>query len=341
MSDSQDRLMDPVNGDEEEKLYQSLRAGSWSEFRGQEKVKKSVKIAIEAAKKRGEALEHVMFYGPPGLGKTTLAHIIAKEMGANIRVTSGPALERAGDLASILTNLDQGDVLFIDEIHRLNKTVEETLYPAMEDFALDIVLGKGPGARTVRLDLAPFTIVGATTQAGRISAPLRDRFGVVHRMEFYEDRDLAEIVMGAADKLAIGLDEEAAMHLAARSRKTARIALKLLKRVRDFAEVYAHAKVDEEVVGKALSLHEVDELGLDANDRMILLAIIEKFGGGPVGLSTLAASVAEDVMTIEDVYEPFLMRTGLLKRTPKGRMVTERAFVHLKLPIPKGQAGLF
>jgi len=329
------RIVDPELSAEEEVLYQSLRAGSWREFKGQHKVKKSIKIAIEAAKKRKQALEHVMFYGPPGLGKTTLAHIIAKEMDANIRITSGPALERAGDVASILTNLEEGDVLFIDEIHRLNKTVEETLYPAMEDFALDIVLGKGPGARTVRLDLQPFTIVGATTQVGKIAAPMRDRFGVIHRLEFYEDKDLAEIIMGAAAKLEINLLEDAAVTLAGRSRKTARIALKLLKRVRDFADVYSHSSIDSAVVEKSLDLLEVDTLGLDMNDRMILETIIHKFNGGPVGLSTLAAATAEDVVTIEDMYEPFLMRAGLLKRTPKGRVVTELAFNHLGLKSSK------
>lgn len=335
------RIPDVTSSPEEEMLYQSLRAGSWSEFKGQHKVKKSIKIAIEAAKKRQQALEHVMFYGPPGLGKTTLAHIIAKEMGANIRITSGPALERAGDVASILTNLEQGDVLFIDEIHRLNKTVEETLYPAMEDFALDIVLGKGPGARTVRLDLQPFTIVGATTQVGKIAAPLRDRFGVIHRLDFYEDEDLASIILGAAQKLEIHLAQEAALSLASRSRKTARIALKLLKRVRDFADVYAHHQINAEVVRKSLELLEVDELGLDANDRMILQTMIEKFNGGPVGLSTLAASTAEDVVTIEDMYEPFLMRAGLIKRTPKGRVVTELAYRHLGFRIPETQTKMF
>lgn len=329
------RIIDTTITPEEESLYQSLRAGSWSEFKGQDKVKKSVKIAIEAAKARGDALEHVMFYGPPGLGKTTLAHIIAKEMGANIKVTSGPALEKSGDVASILTNLEKGDVLFIDEIHRLNKTVEETLYPAMEDFALDIILGKGPGARTVRIDLQPFTIVAATTQAGKIAAPLRDRFGVIHRLEFYEDSHLSEIIQGAAQKLEIELTALAALTLAQRSRKTARIALKLLKRVRDYAQVYSHASIDENVVTQSLDLLEVDTLGLDTNDRHILETIIHKFGGGPVGLSTLAASTAEDVITIEDVYEPFLMRVGLLKRTPKGRVVTELAYSHLGIPVPK------
>lgn len=334
------RIVDTTISTEEELLYQSLRAGSWSEFRGQEKVKKSIKIALEAAKARNEALEHVMFYGPPGLGKTTLAHIIAKEMGSNIRVTSGPALERAGDVASILTNLEPGDVLFIDEIHRLNKTVEETLYPAMEDFALDIVLGKGPGARTVRLDLTPFTIIGATTQVGKIASPLRDRFGVVHRLEFYEDQELADIIKTAAEKLKTQIESSAALHLARRSRKTARIALKLLKRVRDFAQVYKHKSINEDVVIKSLNLLEVDDLGLDANDRLMLVTMIEKFGGGPVGLSTLAASTAEDITTIEDVYEPFLMRCGLIKRTPKGRVVTDLAYQHLGVVVPHTQQSL-
>lgn len=339
--DEDNRVVSTSTMPEEEMLYQSLRAGTWAEFKGQTKVKKSVKIAIEAAKKREQALEHVMFYGPPGLGKTTLAHIIAKEMDANIRITSGPALERAGDVASILTNLEAGDVLFIDEIHRLNKTVEETLYPAMEDFALDIVLGKGPGARTVRLDLAPFTIVGATTQVGKIAAPLRDRFGVIHRLEFYQDEDLSEIILGAAAKLELELEAEAALALAQRSRKTARIALKLLKRVRDFADVYSHSVINTTVVQKSLELLEVDKLGLDGNDRMILETMIHKFGGGPVGLSTLAASTAEDIATIEDVYEPFLMRAGLIKRTPKGRVVTVNAYKHLGLTPPANSAGLF
>lgn len=322
-------------------LFQSLRAGNWEEFKGQIKVKKSLKIILDAAKVRKEAMEHVLFYGPPGLGKTTLAHIMAKEMNTNIRVTSGPALERAGDLASILTNLSEGDILFIDEIHRLKKIVEETLYPAMEDFALDIVLGKGPGARTVRLDLKPFTLIGATTQAGKISSPLRDRFGVVHKLEFYSNEELAQIIAEAAKKLDINIQKEAALELAARSRRTARIALKLLKRVRDFAQVYKHKIIDKDVVRKSLDMLEVDHRGLDANDRNILRVMIEKHSGGPVGLTTLAASSAEDIATIEDVYEPFLMRAGFVKRTPKGRVVTSKAYEHLGIKSAKaGQKKL-
>lgn len=322
---------------EEEKLFVSLRAKAWDEFVGQEKLKKSLHIAITAAKNRAEAMEHTLLYGPPGLGKTTLAHLIAKEMGSTIRVTSGPAIERAGDLASILTNLEPHDILFIDEIHRLSKVVEETLYPAMEDFALDIVIGKGPSARTVRLDLPQITIIGATTRIGMVSAPLRDRFGVSQRMSFYQPVELTNIISLAAQKLNLEISESQNLEVAKRARGTPRIALKLLKRVRDYTEVHGSGRVTDDLLKKALDLMEVDPLGLDDSDRRFLLAIIEKFNGGPVGLETLAAMLSEDIGTIEDVIEPYLMQVGFLKRTPKGRMATTSAYFHLgMMPLEKG-----
>lgn len=314
---------------EEERLFTSLRAQTWQEFAGQSLVKKTLKIAITAAKKRKEAIEHILFYGPPGLGKTTLALILGQELGVNVRVTSGPAIERAGDLAAIVTNLEPHDILFIDEIHRLNKIVEETLYPAMEDYALDIVIGKGPAARTVRLDLPPFTIVGATTRIGLLSSPMRDRFGVVARLTFYDPKDLEEIIKHAAKKLHIAIDPKATLELAKRSRGTPRIALRLLKRVRDVAEVEESKYISEKILHRTLDMLEVDEAGLDASDRRLLLSVIEKFGGGPVGVETLAASLSEDIGTLEEVLEPYLMQIGFLKRTPRGRVATKQALKHL------------
>lgn len=315
-----------------------LRASRWDDFFGQEKLKESLQIAIKAAKQRQEPVEHILLYGPPGLGKTTLAHIIARQMGVNIRITSGPALERAGDLAAILTNLEKNDILFIDEIHRLNKVVEETLYPAMEDFALDIVVGKGPSARTLRLDLPRFTIVGATTRIGLLSSPLRDRFGVVHRLDHYKTAALENIIVKGAEKLKIPIDQKSIVSLAKRARGTPRIALKLLKRIRDFAEVEAQGRIDEDVLDKAFQILEVDPLGLDKNDRRLLLTLIDKFSGGPVGIETLVDSLSEDIRTIEDVIEPYLMQIGFIKRTSRGRIATALAYSHLgRKPRPENQ----
>lgn len=323
-----------INDKEEEKLFNTLRASKWEDFVGQEKIKESLQVAISAAKKRKEQMEHTLFYGPPGLGKTTLSHLISKEMGSNIRVTSGPAIERAGDLASILTNLEPNDILFIDEIHRLSKVVEETLYPAMEDFALDIVVGKGPSARTLRLDLPRITIVGATTRIGLISAPLRDRFGITHRLSFYAPEELAIIVDRAAVKLNVPISSDLSLEVARRARGTPRIALKLLKRVRDVAQVHGDGEVTLRMLIKALAMMEVDPVGLDDSDRRYLLALIDKFNGGPAGIETMAATISEDIGTIEEVIEPYLMQLGFLKRTPRGRMVTPLGYKHLGKKLP-------
>lgn len=322
------RVIETSLTEEDIKIEGSLRPQHLDDYVGQERAKENLKVYIEAARERGDALDHVLFYGPPGLGKTTLAGIIANEMGTHMKVTSGPAIEKPGEMAAILNNLQEGDVLFVDEIHRLNRQVEEVLYPAMEDYAIDIMIGKGATARSVRLDLPKFTLVGATTRAGMLTAPLRDRFGVIHRLEFYTNEELKTIVLHSASALGVQIDAKGAMELARRSRGTPRLANRLLKRVRDFAQVRYDGVITEEVAHVALDLLEVDKFGLDQVDRNILLTMIEKFSGGPVGLDTLAAAIGEDAGTIEDVYEPFLIKNGFINRTPRGRVVTDTAYMH-------------
>lgn len=323
-----ERIIGPEKIVDDLNLDLALRPLSFDEYVGQDRVKDNLKVFIQAARERGEALDHVLFSGPPGLGKTTLAHIIAREMGANIKTTSGPVIERAGDLAAILTNLEKGDVLFVDEIHRLNRVIEEILYPAMEDYQLDIIIGQGPSARSIKLDLPPFTLVGATTRAGLLTSPLRERFGVLARLEFYPPEDLKRIVNRSARLLGIEIDDDGAHEIARRSRGTPRIANRLLRRVRDFAQVAGGRIVDIHAAKSALERLEVDGRGLDSMDKKLLLTIIDKFGGGPVGVDTLAAAVAEERDTIEDVYEPYLIQEGLIERTPRGRLATQAAYEH-------------
>ena len=331
------RIITTENLEEDIKIENNLRPQLLDDYIGQEKIKEMLKVYIAAAKDRGDALDHVLFYGPPGLGKTTLAGIIANEMHVNVKITSGPAIEKPGEMAAILNNLQEKDVLFVDEIHRLNRQVEEVLYPAMEDYAIDIMIGKGPGARSVRLDLPKFTLIGATTRIGLLTAPLRDRFGVVHRLEPYGVAQLKVILLRSADVLKVELDEDGAEEIARRSRGTPRIANRLLKRVRDFAQVKYDGKITGEVARFALDLLEVDKMGLDYIDRKMLMAMIDKFGGKPVGLDTLAASINEESETIEDVYEPYLLQLGYIQRTPRGRVVTKRGYDHFGLTYPEGK----
>ncbi len=335
-----ERVVEREVKEDEQRLENTLRPSRLSDFIGQHELKTSLGIFIDAAKGRNEPIEHILLYGNPGLGKTTLAHIIGAEMGANVRITSGPALERVGDLAAILSNLERGDVLFIDEIHRMNKTIEEVLYPAMEDFALDLVVGKGPSARTLRLTLEPFTVIGATTRLSLLSAPLRDRFGSTFHLNYYGDEDMARIISRSANILSVNIDPESSMAIATRARKTPRIANRLLKRVRDYAQIKHNGAITPATAAAALDMLAIDPLGLDSVDRHLLLTIIEKFNGGPVGLSTLAAATQEEMETIEEIYEPFLLQLGFLERTPRGRMATARAYEHLGRKRPETSGRL-
>lgn len=332
--------LNPDSFEQEEEFEVTLRPKRFDEYIGQETLKDNLFVYIEAAKKRGEPIEHLLFYGPPGLGKTTLSHVIANEVGVNIKITSGPAIERAGDLASILTNLAEGDILFIDEIHRLNRMIEEVLYPAMEDFAIDLILGKGPSAKTMRLNLPRFTLIGATTKIGALSSPLRDRFGAVHRLDFYNEKELQQIIKRAAKILEVEIDQGGVAEIAKRSRRTPRIANRILKRVRDFAQVKHKGKITKEIADISLKKLDIDESGLDKNDREYLECIIKKFSGGPVGLETISAAISEDKDTIEDVIEPYLLQLGFIDRTPKGRIVTPGAYQHINISDPNQEQKL-
>jgi Holliday junction DNA helicase RuvB len=336
-----DRLVSAGRTDEDWSLDTSLRPRNFTEYIGQKKVTTQIQIAVQAAQERGEAMDHVLLYGPPGLGKTTLAHVIANELGVNIKSTAGPLVEKSGDLVALLTNLEERDVLFIDEIHRLHPSIEEVLYPAMEDFKLDIIIGQGPSAKSVKIPIAPFTLVGATTRAGLLTSPMRARFGIVHRLDFYDEKDLTAVIRRSSSLLGVPVDEGAAVTMAVRSRGTPRIANRLLRRVRDFAQVKADGNITESVALDALNLLGVDEHGFDEMDRKILMAVIEKFGGGPVGLGTIAAVISEEPDTIEDIYEPFLLQIGFLERTPRGRIATENAYRHFGLKPTDPQKRLF